>query len=502
MKFKFDYPPKNEVKKGLGQNIKKAIFAAASMFVMGSNANASKYEGGNPADSLKFKDIKKIETLINKEQNKVEIKIANYFQTDKADISKENETEINKLLTSYIDNLNKDNINKFTTPTVNVSCDPRNTNSYENGNVGLARARANETQQIVRQIVNSYDFSKSGLNQEEINNIKEKFSNLNFNIPETGVINYHQVKNQSTGSYFTDIEWQELHRPGNENKKLEVYKIMRFVNLELSILKDDEPSIEKTERKITKIEQNKTFETNGYDKVMLLVDKSPSMEIHKKELIKKLLENSSYNIKTSVIGYTNKIDAEFVADNFKMAAENIEKMSFVNEDKELTIDATIKALEINKDTDGKGIAFVITDEELQGVSKEKIERLKQLSKDKNIDIAFTVMVREKTFKLSLYDVEESFNKKFVEIGRAQSIEQQQNILKFLNKLLVNKNQELTSGNNNKNYLKDLRESIDETKLEIKNGEERLKRLHEVNIDDFVKRDYKKSTVNYQDFASK
>lgn len=501
MKIKFDYPPQKEVKKGLGQSIKKAIFTAAAMFVMGSATKASE-GGGNPADSLKLHDIKKIETLINKEKNKIEIKIANYFQTDKADISKENETEINKLLTSYIDNLNKDNINKFTTPTVNVSCDPRNTNSYENGNVGLARARANETQQIVRQIVNSYDFSKSGFDQKEINDIKEKFNNLNFKIPETGVIDYHQVKNPNTGNYFTDSEWQELHKPGKENNKLEIYKMMRFVNLELSILNDETPSVEKIEQKTMEVEQNNTFEVNGYDKVMLLVDKSPSMEIHKKELIKKLLENSSYNIKTSVIGYTNKIDAEFVADNFKMAAENIEKMSFVNEDKELTIDATIKALEINKDTDGKGIAFVITDEELQGVSKEKIERLKQLSKYKNMDIAFTVMVREKTFKLSLYDVEESFNKKFVEIGRAQSIEQQQNILKFLNKLLVNKNQELTSGNNNKNYLKDLRESIDETKLEIKNGEERLKRLHEVNIDDFVKRDYKKSTVNYQDFASK
>jgi hypothetical protein len=145
MKLNFNFPPKNkkeDKKEETASNtgLKKAILGAA-LVTMGLAANAK--EKGDPTDSLRANDIKKMEALINKSSEKVEIKIANYFETDKAEISAENGGEISKLVSTYINNLNSKNVDKFinSTPELNVSCDPRNTNSYENGNLGLARAR-------------------------------------------------------------------------------------------------------------------------------------------------------------------------------------------------------------------------------------------------------------------------------------------------------------------------------------------------------------------------
>jgi hypothetical protein len=449
---------------------------------MGLAANAK--EKGDPTDSLRANDIKKMEALINKSSEKVEIKIANYFETDKAEISAENGGEISKLVSTYINNLNSKNVDKFinSTPELNVSCDPRNTNSYENGNLGLARARAEETQRVIKEILSKFDFSKTDLTPKQISDVIKTFSNLKFNIPENGVIDYHKVLNPETNKPFTDNEWDELQK--NKDKLHEVYKTMRFVNLDLVVLFDKNTKEEVPP--IIKIETGgKPFDFDGYKKVMLLVDKSPSMESHKKELIKNLLDNTKEDLETSVIGYTNKADTAFVSKNLEDAANTIREMKFINEDRELAIDATIQALEKADISPEKGVAYIITDEELQGVSKEKLETLDSLSKKKNFDLKFTIMISGHIYKLTIDQIKLAYEQKFQEINQQQEIDNQARQIKVLNKILKDQQIELQAGNNNRSYLTKLKKSITETELDIANGEARLKRLAEINVGNFA-----------------
>ena len=487
MKLNFNFPPKSkrEEKKeetSGSSGVKKAILGAA-LVTIGIAANAKETKG-DPTDSLRANDIKKMEALINKSSEKVEIKIANYFETDKAEISAENSGEISKLVSTYINNLNSKNVDKFinSTPELNVSCDPRNTNSYENGNLGLAKARAEETQRVIKEILSRFDFSKTDLTPDQVSNVIKTFGNLKFNIPENGVIDYHKVLNPETNKAFTDNEWGELQK--NKDKLHEVYKTMRFVNLDLVVLFDKNtkeeipPSI--------KIETGgKPFDFQGYKKVMLLVDKSPSMVSHKKELIKNLLDNTKEDIETSVIGYTNKADTAFKASNLEDAANTIREMKFINEDRELAIDATIQALEKADLSSEKGVAYIITDEELQAVSREKLEKLDSLSKNKNFDLKFTIMISGHIYKLTIDQVKLAYEQKFQEVNQQQEIDNQARQIKVLNKILKDQQIELQAGNNNRSYLTKLKKSITETELDISNGEARLKRLTEINVGNFA-----------------
>jgi hypothetical protein len=410
------------------------------------------------SDTTTTSDARKIESEINKTSEKIEIKIANYFQTDKAEISPENAKEISQLVSTYINNLNETNINQFlsSTPQLNVSCDPRNTNSYENGNRGLAQARAEETQRVISTSVAGLDLSKSGLNQAQIKKVIEKFSNLNFNIPENGVIDYHTVA--------TEADWTEAQR--NEAKKMEIFQKMRFVNLELAALNTEKPKTNKEKIK-------NMFEVQGYNKVLLLIDKSPSMEANKKAIMDSLHASENINIPTSVIGYTNKIDTAFVAENLNGAAKIIENMKFVNEEEELTIDETIATLNNENIGTEKIVAFIVTDEELQHVSKEKLETLKKLSTDKNTTLVFTIMIGGEIHQLSLGDVENAFNKKYNEADHLKAIETTAKQVAIFNKILLEQKAQNSSP-----------KEIKETQESLASLMKTLEKLNEVNISNF------------------
>ena len=225
---------------------KKKIPILVGFLALGFGAKASGTSAENTfKDSTSTRGVK-IENNIKNVNEKIEIKIANYFETDKADISKENATEISKLVSTYINNLNERNVDQFinSEPALNVSCDPRPTNSYENGNDGLALARANETQRIIREMVANFDFSKLGLTSEQIKIVINKFNNLKFNIPPGGVIDYHLVINPETKSPFTDAEWSDLLKPENKTKLDKAYQDMRYVNMELVLLNKESNEID------------------------------------------------------------------------------------------------------------------------------------------------------------------------------------------------------------------------------------------------------------------
>ncbi len=67
-------------------------------------------EKGKEGEKEKGGDAKALETKVEKTDGKMEIKIANYFETDKADISQENIKEITKTIHKYLESINLNNI--------------------------------------------------------------------------------------------------------------------------------------------------------------------------------------------------------------------------------------------------------------------------------------------------------------------------------------------------------------------------------------------------------
>lgn len=479
------YPEDNfitKIKNFLNRNKKKIMLTgvAAGMSVASMAGTGVRSEAG-PGDSTK-NDAKNIEAKMSKTAERLEIKMANYFTTDKAEISKENAEEISKLINTYVSSLTMENVDKFIneTHTLNVSCDPRPTNSYENGNEGLALARANAAQKVI----NGVNFTNKNLTPEKLNAVKNIFNNLKFNIPPGGVIDMNAVA--------TTAEIEEAKT--NETKKLEIYQRMRFVNLVATS--------ENIEKPVT-IPENpgNTFEFDGYKRVVLLVDKSPSMEINKKELIKNLLVNNNYKGETIVLGYTSEIDTAFNSKSLEDAATTIEKMEFVNNDKELSIDAGIKALSKIDKSEDKGVVYIVTDEELQDVSIEKINSLEVVAKEKNFDIKFTIMMRGHIYKLDIDQIREAFDQKFKSENRAEDIKNNEKQILIINKILKDQENELLAGNNNRSYLKTLKKDIEETKGQIANLLNRRVRLTQVNIGNFAQVETKKVEQIGRDYSN-
>lgn len=468
--FKFNKPPQNKNEGNIGKKAKRVVLATVmtglSMLAHGKSEGTI-----SPSDSTieKTSDAKKIEIEVKKDNEKIEIKIANYFETDKAEISKENSNEIAKLVSTYIASLNKDNVDQFlsSNPKLNVSCDPRNTNSYENGNRGLAQARAETAQKEIAASASGADYSKSNLSPEQIKKVKEKFSNLIFNIPENGVIDYHAVA--------TEAEWEEGKT--NEAKKLEIYKKMRFVDLELAALNTTKPETSKIEK------GGGLFETGNYEKVFLIIDQSPSMKESRtvEKIISHLEKSNQKGIPTQVVGYTNKINNKFNANSLLEGAEIIRKMDYVNENREETIGSLIDLLKGQEKSKGGDVAYVLTDEKLQNISGGDIESLVKLSKEKNIKILFTMMLEGSEFQLSLEKTNEIFDKKFntAELVKRRGYTQER--IDQLNKKLSGMEKDLADDPITDKYRNELNVGIEETKNLISIAENNLKNYAQIDI---------------------
>ncbi|MDE2030842.1 MAG: VWA domain-containing protein [Patescibacteria group bacterium] len=448
----------NSIKNFFSGN-KNKLALGASLFALGTSQAQNTQSAENIFSNTALNNAKKMESVEQVTKEKTIIKIANYFETDKADISIENKNQISKLISEYIASLNKENVDMFieSTPQLNVSSDPRHTNTFPGGNPQLSRERAIAAQETIKDDASKYDFSKSDLDSNQIKEVIEKFSHLKFNIPESGVVDYHTVA--------TEQEWSEAQT--DPTKMLEIFQKMRFVNLELVSLK-------KEKQNISKENSGNIFEISGYKKALLLVDKSPSMENHKKMLIDSLVKNNTdNNIDVKVFGFTNKIDTALEANNLTEAAKIIENIKFTNEDEELVIDNTINALKMEKGTDENAIAFIITDEQLQHVSQEKLDTLEKLSKEKGVTLKFTIMVGDKIYKLSLDDIQTAFNQKFKEDNQKEQIAFNLKQLEVFKDVLK---QQIESGASQK--------EINETRAGITSFANSLNSANEINISDF------------------
>jgi hypothetical protein len=350
----------------------------------------------NALESRPISDAKQLETAIYNEIDTFEIKIANYYETDKPNISIENSIKISKVINEYLLKLDSNNIKEFLANDVvlRVSCDPRYTN-FEGtdgkvGNLELAEARANTALLVINHALQ--DFYNNKLTVEEMKAVRDKFEHTKVEIPmtktetgqgEDGVIDYHKVINSETSKVFTDGEWEELNKPENEQKLLEIYKNFRYATLVLKTL-DKHPK--------EKVPEN-PFNLKEYKKLYVLFDDSPSMRVSKGYLAASL-ENNETNIPVEIIGFTSKIDTTFSAANVKEAAGILKDIKLVDDPDEWALDIIINKLQKIENNGQKELMITCTDEELQKVDRDKLETIKKLATEKNIDIKFSIRLME------------------------------------------------------------------------------------------------------------
>lgn len=162
-----------------------------------------------------------------------------------------------------------------------------------------------------------------------------------------------------------------------------------------------------------------TFNTDGYQKLVVLFDNSPSMYKHRAFLAGQLGSNTS-DVDVEVLAFSNKVDAAMTFPTPKDASRELAKINIVDQNSELAIDVLAEKLQSMDVQQGKTKIVVCTDEALQSVRAEKLAEIQKLSTEKNIDVTFSVIINEIPYTLTLEDVQESY--KTVIDGFTKSIE--------------------------------------------------------------------------------
>ncbi|MDA3802420.1 MAG: hypothetical protein PF488_00790 [Patescibacteria group bacterium] len=318
---------------------------------------------------------------------KVKLEATNYFETDKAEISQENQEKLEKDLSKFLNTIDEDNFDDLIAKkwVVKGSSDQRETMNWGGSNKNLTKARIDVVRSTIEEVINSNDFSEK-LSEEQIEEIKskeikEKYPTHNEEEKEDGVTYLTDLENEKTDEKYTVSEINEIAKY-NPKKYQELLETCRFTNFEI---------------------ESNYFELEKFDRVFYLVDESGSMQASKYFISEKLEDIDVDNKPIEFYSYSDLLNPERVnsCDNSQEASEKIKQRVEEGSFRERQIDATMglvnKAVESNKESGNKyeqQKIFVATDEAFQGFSSKEIEILQKKAKDNNIEIEFLSSYQE------------------------------------------------------------------------------------------------------------
>ncbi len=227
------------------------------------------------------------------------------------------------------------------------------------------------------------------------------------------------------------------------------------------------------------------FSTDGYEKLVVLFDNSPSMYKNRGFLAEKLSSNHS-DVPVEVTAFSNKADALMTFATPAQASTELAKIAIVDQNKELAVDVLRDKLQSMEVQSGKTKIVVCTDEKLQDVSQEKLADIQKLSTEKNIDVVFSVIIDDKPYTLTMEDIQESFTTLITGFTKSIEIREKQ-IQEFQAEI------DQTSSQKKK---KDLEKQIEENRFQIKYFQDFLDGVSQVDLSSFDK------DPNAQSIASK
>lgn len=347
------------------------------------------------------------EAIQKETENDFTLNISNAFETDSALVKPESAKFLEMELQKFWSKLTPENLDEFLSHPIVVysSCDEDRTNTYKGGNAELAQLRAEQGEKIVEQSLNTFDFSSKGFSAEDIEKIKNV--DIVYNIPqyggyEKGVTPLTKIVNPETGVFFADEELDAMTSEKREDLKQKA----RWVKIEVEGVK----GLEEEKKETTPYEDK--FKIifkllNDYDDLSLLVDNSSSMN-NSQELLRKTMKEGLVEKPVFYAPFSQRVGEMVNFDDETAVRSSTEKLP--KDNKEYGLDAAL-AISESLEPDKKHAIVVITDEDLQGITKRKLEAVR--AKD-NISVYFYVLndVEQNYRMVSLEEIETLFDAKY------------------------------------------------------------------------------------------
>lgn len=355
-----------------------------------------------PDQELEPSDLKDLEAEFLELEKYSRLELINYYETDKDEISADNQAQIIEQFSKFLSKVTPDNFDMVMATEFRIfgSSDERPTTNqdWQGSNEKLSLARIAAAEKILQTSLLNYDFSSSGLSAEQIKKLQTKLFVVDIpessNGPEKGVTYLTDLINPATDTYYQPAELEELKKT-DPAAYLELLKACRRVSIDLLaphlVEFRDLPSLN-TELG-TKLQLDKRILTNWeeYKHVNLLVDNSPSMNLSYQQIAELIaaqdnLGETNLNLAT----FSDRLNDFQELENKQQVVDFITKMDKDGNHEERAIHAVISALEklpAVKDQD-KNLILVATDEPLQGLDWDILTKLKDKSVEKNCQVVF------------------------------------------------------------------------------------------------------------------
>lgn len=353
------------------------------------------YYSGDKLDSkISFEDF----------QRHAQLDLSNYFDTDLADISEENRTEIINSFIKFLETINNDNFSKISETDFKIlaSCDERATNKeqWQGQNKYLALARGEAVVQAFYQALVDYDFSQSGLNKEQIEILKNK--EFKIEIPregeEEGVTYISNLINPDSNEKYSAEEIEDI-----KNNDSDLYQKLlaqcRYVKADFLSEKVD--NLEKiatipAEFKIELKGELKTIDNpllnfNDYEQVILAFDNSQSMKASAETLAKFIAQQEPLQeTKLSFKTYSKTLDpGEIIVNDLKEITDLVKTMEKTGDSQERAVQSALEILE-SLENGEKKLLVIAGDEAIQGLNYKLIQKLKAEALEKNAELIFAI----------------------------------------------------------------------------------------------------------------
>ena len=343
-------------------------------------------------------DAKPLKINIEDGPRSATLEMAGYFDTDSGELNEDVKTEIASNFQNFLSQITPDNVQDVLDSDFVLygSSDERLTSNWHGSNEELTLARLAAIEEILSDVLEHYDFSS--LPDDVAEQVRAKIFVQTMPSSETGPekgVTYLTDLHKDTGENYSA---EELLKIKTENPGL--YKQLldecRKITFSLSLNKSQDiptmsPKVPQLLIPTPDIHerpwQPSLEKLPEYTNVCLIFDNSPSVG-DSYPYIAELIANQDFDgLKILFATFSKKLDAMTTYDNPHDVTEAIKGIEYNGDVEERALVAAESALKKIPAGD-KNAVFVITDEDFQEVSLEKIQELRTLATAKNADVFF------------------------------------------------------------------------------------------------------------------
>ncbi|MDD3285407.1 MAG: VWA domain-containing protein [Patescibacteria group bacterium] len=343
-------------------------------------------------------DAKPLDIKLEESTRLASLELSNYFATDKADII--NPQAIIADFEVFLSKITPDNAQEIIASDFKLfgSSDERPTSNWNGSNADLTRARLAALDKLLTETLQNYKFDKLPDSLAEKIRSKAFFHEMPLSPtgPEEGVTYITDLDNPATGQKYTSEEVASIKSHDPEKYKL-LLDDCRRISFSVAVPKID--FINRMKTRDNKIKGGhevsprlsdlppELFKINEYDNVYLLFDNSPSVG-NSYPYMAQVIEKQNFNdLKVNFATFSNRLDGIKQLDSPEEVAEKIREIKYEGNWEERALDVAYTALGKMKAQE-KNALFIMTDEAIQEVSWEKIQKIRSLAAKKNASVYF------------------------------------------------------------------------------------------------------------------